>query len=452
MTKEPMPPWTEVPPSKHIYPYLLLELHELGGEAKTGDVVARLAERFQLSKKLLKKKMKGGDPHFRFNVGWARQELKKAGYLASDSPVGIWSLSREGREKIPNLTRWDTNKDKELLDNFREEVKVKVKLAANKKEEGKAKQVVEEPDKEDKQTKEEPVPPWTKIPPKKYIYPYLLLELHKSGGEARTRDAVAKLAEIFQLSEKLLKKKMKGGDLHFYFNAGWARLDLKDAGYLASDSPIGVWALSQKGREKIPDLAEWDTNKDKESLDNFREKVRLAAKKKGAEKAKQVVEELDKEKKQTKKEEQEQERQLNKIRTMDPFAFERLCKKLFKAVGYEDAVETKRTGDLGIDGFGFFAFGLVRFKVVFQSKRYQKGSNISSDRIQALHGAMVQDKAEKAVFITTSDFTKSGREAAHELGIECINGEELIELLKKHRLGYRPVEEPEFDEAFFDNT
>ena len=298
----------------------------------------------------------------------------------------------------------------------------------------------------------EPVPPLTEVPSFKHIYPYLLLALHELGGEARTKDVVAKLAERFQLSDELSEKKMKGGDLEFYYNAGSARLDLKYAGYLTSDAPFGVWALSQKGRERIPELTKWDTNKDKKSLDNFREEVGLAAKGKQAERAKQVVEELDKEEKQAKKEEQRQERQLNKIRKMDPFAFERLCKKLFKAVGYEDAVETKRTGDHGIDGFGFFAFGLVRFKVVFQSKRYQKGSNISSDRIQALHGAMVQDKAEKAVFITTSDFTKRGREAAHELGIECINGEELIELLKKHRLGYRPVEEPEFDEAFFDST
>ena len=443
MTKELIPPWTKIPSKKHIYPYLLLELHELGGEAKTKDVVARLAERFELSKKLLKKKMKGGEPHFRFNVGCTRLDLKVAGYLASDSPRGIWALSQEGKEKIPDLTRWDTNKDEESLDNFREGVRL-----ADKKE---SKQVVEELGKEEKQAKKELVPSWMEVPSYKYIYPYLLLALHQLGGEAKTGDAVAKLAEMFQLSEKLLRKKMKGGDLEFYYNTCWARLVLKDAGYLVSDAPHGVWALSQEGRKKISELAEWDTNKDKEALDNFREEVKLAAKKKGAKKAKRVVEELDKEKKQAKREEQRQERQLNKIRTMNPFAFERLCKKLFKAVGYEDAVETKRTGDFGIDGFGFFAFGLVRFKVVFQSKRYKKGSNISSDKILELHGAMAKHKAEKAVFITTSDFTKRGREAAHELGIECINGEELIELLKKHRLGYSPVEEPEFNESFFDS-
>ena len=443
MTKELIPPWTKIPSKKYIYPYLLLELHELGGEAKTGDVVARLAERFELSKKLLKKKTKSGEPHFRFNVGCARLDLKVAGYLATDSPRGVWALSREGRDKIPDLTRWDTNKDKESLDNFREGVRLADKKKAN--------QVVEELGKEEKQAKKELVPPWTKVPSSKHIYPYLLLALHQLGGESKTGDVVAKLAERFQLSEKLLKKKMKGGDLHFYHNTTWARHILKVAGYVASDSPRGVWALSQEGKEKIPDLTEWDANKDKELLDNFRERVKLATKKKEAGKASQVVEESDKEEKQAKREEQEQERQLNKIRTMDPFAFERLFKRLFKAVGYEDGIETKPTGDSGIDGFGFFAFGLVRFKVVFQSKRYKKGSNISSDKIQELHGAMARHNAEKAVFITTSDFTRSGIEAARELGIECINGEKLIELLKKHRLGYSPVEELEFNEAFFDS-
>ena len=283
MTKEPVPPWKEVPSYQHIYPYLLLVLHQLGGEAKVKDVVIMLAERFQLSKKLIKKKMKAGGIHFYFNTAWARQGLKETGYLASDSPYGVWALSQEGREKIPDLTEWDTNKDKESLDDFREEIKLALKK--------KNKQFVEEPDEE---MTEELVPPLTEIPPYKHIYPYLLLALHQLGGEAKARDVVARVAEIFQLSKRLIRKKMKAGGVHFYHNTTWARQGLKEAGYLASDSPGGVWILSRTGKKKIPDLTKWDINKDKESLDNFREEIGLAVKKYGAKKDKRTAEEPDK--------------------------------------------------------------------------------------------------------------------------------------------------------------
>ncbi len=297
--KEPVPPWTEIPSEKHIYPYLLLALHELGGEAEKPDVVARLAERFQLSEKLLEERTKTGSPHFSSRTAWARESLKVAGYLASDSPIGVWALSQEGKEKISDLVKWDTNKDKESLDNFREEVMF---AATKKKGAKKAKQVVEESDKEEEQAKKEPVPPWTEIPSEKDIYPYLLLVLHELGGEAKTKDVVARLAKRFQLSEELLEKKTKSGEFHFHNKTAWARQDLKVAGYLASDSPVGVWALSQESKEKISDLTKWATNKDKESLDNFREEVKLAAKRKKAKRTMQVVEEPDKEEKQAKKE------------------------------------------------------------------------------------------------------------------------------------------------------
>ena len=296
--EEPAPPLIEVPSRRHIYPYLLLALHELGGEAKKPAVVARLAEIFQLSEKLLEERTKTGSFHFTNNTAWARQDLKVAGYLASDSPIGIWALSQKGKEKIPELTKWDTNRDKESLDNFRNEVSP----AAKKREAEKSKQIVEESDKKGEQGKKEPVPPWTEIPSRRHTYPYLLLALHELGGEAKTKDVVARLAKRFQLSEELLEKKTKSGEFHFHNKTAWARQDLKVAGYLASDSPVGVWALSQEGKEKISDLTKWTTNKDKESLDNFREEVRLAAKKKGARKAKQIVEEPDKEGKQGKKE------------------------------------------------------------------------------------------------------------------------------------------------------
>lgn len=300
---------------------------------------------------------------------------------------------------------------------------------------------------------QEKIDPFTKeLPTKEFIYPYLMLVLHNRGGSARNTDCEKDLIQWFNLSDDLSAKKAVDGSSLFAGRVHFARLELDWAGYVETVSR-GVWGLSQKGKDKIPDLVDLD----EKQLDTFRKEVyRLVAeegkkKKKAKElKKEEEIDGISEEEDEEKKKEEKQKEQLDKIRAMDPFAFERLCKKLFEAVGYEDAVETKQTGDNGIDGFGFFSFGLVRFKVVFQAKRYQEGSNISSDQIHKLHGAMNDDRADKAVFITTSDFTRAGRETARRLGIECINGDRLIGLLKKHKLGYSPVTEHEFDEDFFD--
>jgi len=309
----------------------------------------------------------------------------------------------------------------------------------------------------------EPKPPLKAMPTKEFIYPYFLLILHELGGSARNKDVINKLAKRFKLSDELIKEVTTKGNPQFPSRVGWTEFNLRFIGYLKY-SPGDIWVLSQQGKEMIPNLTKWLSNRDKESLDNFREEVsRLLSEEQDRRKSRQKDsveamvngEEADREGEQAKKERREQEEQLEKIRSMDPFAFERLCKKLFDAVGYEDAVETKRSHDGGIDGYGFLTFGLVRFKVVFQAKRWKEGTNINLDHIVdlAVRKRQVKGvKAEKAVLITTSDFTKDARKRADELGIECINGNRLVGLLKKYKLGYSPVTEHEFDKDFFDKV
>ncbi len=270
MIKKTILPWKDVPSKKDLYPYLLLVLHQLGGEARKRDVVARLIERLQLNKKQLEKKTEGGMLHFYFNISASRQDLRYARYLVSDSPYGTWELSRKGKKNIPSLIEWDTNKDKEWLATFREEVRVAVKQ----------KGVIGELDEEETRIKKEPIPPWKDVPSKKDLYPYLLLVLHQLGGEARKRDAIAKLAERLQLSKELSEKKTEGGRFYFHINTAEARQDLNAAGYLVSGKSYGAWVLSREGRKKILELTEWSANHDRKLLDGFREEVRRAAAKK----------------------------------------------------------------------------------------------------------------------------------------------------------------------------
>ena len=277
MKKKIILPWKDVPSKKDLYPYLLLVLHQLGGEARKKDVVPRLIEKLQLSKKQLEKRTEGGMLHFYFNISVSRQDLKYARYLVSDSRYGTWELSRKGKESIPSLIKWDTDKDQEWLANFREEIRVAVKQ----------KDVIGESDDEEARAKKEPGPPWKEVPSHKHIYPYLLLMLHELGGEARKRDVIANLAERLRLSKKLSKKKTEGGRFYFHLNTAGARQELKAAGYLVSNSSYGVWALSRRGREKVPELTRWSANRDRKLLDGFRKEVRRAATKKKKERKKQ---------------------------------------------------------------------------------------------------------------------------------------------------------------------
>ena len=479
MTQEPMPPFTDLPTKQFIHPYLLLVLHELGGSGRRKDVINKVIERLDPNGDLIKEVTDKGDPKLSDRVEWSKLSLSFAGYTQTSD--GIWSLSQQGREKVPDLIGWLSNRDKESLDNFRKEVSRLTKQETRRRRTNRANAVEEMVAGEETGEKtilmtKGPIPPLRVVPTKQFIYPYLLLALHELGGSARRKAVIDKVIEWLDPNDELIKEVAKKGSLRLPSRVVWSQLDLLFAGYLKSSGDS--WSLSQQGKEKIPDLTKWLSNQDEASLDNFiKETARLTAEevKRRIANREETVEEMvgdeetDREEEQAeqeKQEQQEQESQLNKIRAMDPFAFERLCKKLFEAVGYEDAIETKQTGDHGIDGFGFFSFGLVGFKVVFQAKRYQEASNISSDRIHRLHGAMKEDGAEKAVFITTSDFTRNGRNTARKLGIECINGDKLIELLKKYELGYSResvateytsnrkivTTEYKFNEEFFDNV
>ena len=256
-------------------------------------------------------------------------------------------------------------------------------------------------------------------------------------------------------SEKFLEEKDNQGlPAHIkviHFARWWLRL----AGYIEPSKIRGIWELSEKGKEIIPELE----NMDNEQLDNFRKEVtrkgtetqKQRNKEKGhvsAEKqASNLQMDTDESRTEIDLEYKEKQQHLEQIKQMDPSKFERLCAQLLKKAGYEDVKVTSKAGDGGLDGFGFLSVGLIRFSVAFQAKRF-KDVKIGPDPIQALYGARRQDHKEKAVFITTSSFTKKAQEAARQLSIDLIDGDKLIDLLRKYEIGCS--KHYAFDQEFFD--
>lgn len=87
-----------------------------------------------------------------------------------------------------------------------------------------------------------------KTPQEQYLYPILIILVKLNGS-----------AETFMIRERL-ERSMRGvlnefdygyvpsGEVRWWNTACWARKDLKEMGYLRSNSPHGVWEISEEGR------------------------------------------------------------------------------------------------------------------------------------------------------------------------------------------------------------
>ena len=144
---------------------------------------------------------------------------------------------------------------------------------------------------------------------------------------------------------------------------------------------------------------------------------------------------------------------LQRVQTIDPAAFERLCQRLLRESGFTRVEVTGKSGDGGIDGAGVLRMNLISFQVLFQCKRW-KGP-VGSEVVRNFRGAM-QGRADKGLIITTGTFTADARKEASRDGapaIDLIDGELLCLLLKDHKLGVnvetRTVENMTLDEKFF---
>jgi restriction system protein len=139
------------------------------------------------------------------------------------------------------------------------------------------------------------------------------------------------------------------------------------------------------------------------------------------------------------------------LRALPAHGFERFCQRLLRESGLEQVTVTGRSGDGGIDGIGILQVNdLVSFKVLFQCKRYS--GSVSASQIRDFRGAM-SGRTDKGIYLTTGTFTDDAKAEAVREGvppIELLDGEKLISMLERLRLGLKQVTTFEVDEAFFD--
>lgn len=280
-----------------------------------------------------------------------------------------------------------------------------------------------------------------------------ILKVLENGETLQAREMYKNVIEqfYFKLSKEQLEQKTKSGDELIINRIAWGKSYLKKGGYIEFPKR-GFVKITEKGKKHNSNTL---TLKQVENSENFLEFYNEENKTENTKPNKisnaspqdlidegfnsidiQVKDEL-----------------LEKLKSIDPFYFEKVILILLQKMGYGDFIETSKTGDGGIDGIiNEDKLGLD--KIYIQAKRYGENKVREKD-IRNFIGAMSGD-TQKGVFVTTSSFDngaiKKASDAHHT--IILIDGIKLVDLMHQYNVGMQiktTYEVKEIDNDFFDS-
>ena len=257
------------------------------------------------------------------------------------------------------------------------------------------------------------------------------------------------------LPEEMLSQRTKSGDPLILNRIGWGKAYLKEAKFLFQPERAMV-QITRKGKDilKVGELTLSQLKKDSDYIQSQKEKDKSKPSEETDSQLEnstpqdlidQGISSLEKDTKSD---------LLEKLKDIDPFYFENIILILLKKMGYGEIIETKKTGDGGIDGIiNQDQLGLE--KIFIQAKRYAENKVREKD-IRNFIGAMSGDTT-KGVFVTTSSFDDNAkvkaREAHHK--IILVDGKKLADLMYQYGVGVQIkniYEVKEIDEDFFEPT
>lgn len=273
--------------------------------------------------------------------------------------------------------------------------------------------------------------------------------MHYKGLREKVRDKF-----YSNLSADLLQQKTKSGDVLILNRIGWAKAYLKQGSFVAQPKR-GFVEITAKGLKQLEkgSLSFAELRKDPDYLEAEIEK--------GKAKLGEVESfELESESPQdlidygfNKIEREAKTELLGRLKTTDPYYFEKVILLLLNKMGYGDFIETKKSGDGGIDGIiNEDKLGLDR--IFIQAKRYSD-NKVRETEIRNFIGAMSGDTG-KGVFVTTSTFDDSARRKAADAHhkIILIDGERLVDLMYEYGVGVQisnTYQVKQVDEDFFED-
>ncbi len=279
-----------------------------------------------------------------------------------------------------------------------------------------------------------------------------ILKVLETGETLQTREMYQKVIDRFynSLSKEQLEEKTKSGDILIFNRIAWGKSYLKKGGYIEFPKR-GLVRITDKGLmqnssnltlsqvENSDDFLKF-YNEESTNSESTPSKISNAS-------PQDLIDEgfnsIDI---------QVKDELLEKLKSIDPFYFEKVILILLKKMGYGDFVETSKTGDGGIDGIiNEDKLGLD--KIYIQAKRYGENKVREKD-IRNFIGAMSGD-TQKGVFVTTSTFDPGATKKAHDAHhtIILIDGIKLVDLLHQYNVGVQVktvYEVKELDHDFFD--
>jgi restriction system protein len=279
-----------------------------------------------------------------------------------------------------------------------------------------------------------------------------ILEVLKSGNVLKARELIdeVKTKFYFELSDAQLKQVTKSGDLLIDNRINWGKSYLKKAGYITFPER-GRVQITEKGKNHTSSITLKDLESETSVFEFYKQEKEI--KKQDSQSNFRVSSPQDLiDEGFTKIESEVKSELLQKLKTIDPYFFEKVVLKLLKKMGYGEFIETSKSNDGGIDGIiNEDKLGLD--KIYIQAKRFNEGKVREKD-IRNFIGAMSGD-TNKGVFVTTSEFDdkalEKARSAHHK--IICINGQKLVSLMHEYNVGIQvktTYEIKQIDEDFFD--
>jgi len=284
-----------------------------------------------------------------------------------------------------------------------------------------------------------------------------ILEILSNGETIHYNDLHKKVRDKYysDLPKELLSKKTSTGANVLLDRIGWAKSYLKQGKFLEYPERAMV-KITQKGNY-ILTKGKLTLQELKKDPDYLKHKELLKAEKENE------IEEVNIENASPQDlidsgfstiEEQVKSELLEKLKSIDPYYFEKVILILLKKMGYGDFIETSKSGDGGIDGvINEDKLGLE--KIYIQAKRYNENKVREKD-IRNFIGAMSGD-TNKGVFVTTSKFDNSAiikaQNAHHK--IILIDGNKLVDLMHQYGVGVQvrnTYEVKEVDEDFFEES
>jgi restriction system protein len=279
-----------------------------------------------------------------------------------------------------------------------------------------------------------------------------ILDILSDGKIINSRELLNKVVEKYysDLPQELLEQKTKSGSPLLQDRISWGKSYLKKGGFVVYPER-GMVQITEKGKKSINDKLEL---KDVEGSSNFMSFYTHESDKKGISNDSEIKNSTPQDLIDSgfaKIEAQVKNDLLEKLKTIDPYFFEKVILILLKRMGYGDFTETSKTGDGGIDGIiNEDKLGLD--KIYIQAKRYGENKVREKD-IRNFIGAMSGDTS-KGVFVTTTDFDQGAIKKAHDAHhtIILINGKKLVDLMHEYNVGIQikeTYEVKELDEDFF---